>query len=89
MLNILLILNNKKKVLFFYKNKVKPSKLFVKLNIQNFNNETKCNNFIMFASNEYLNKMLPWKNTKSQRDFMLNYNCSNYFIFNDFFYLYI
>lgn len=85
----ILLLNNKKKVLFLFKIQQQPFKLFTKLNIKSFYKETNCINLLMFASKDYIIKMFPWENSRLQRDFMLSYNCSNYFIVNDYYYLYI
>ena len=85
----LLLLNINKKVVFLFQLQEKPFKLSIKINFEIFYNETKCKNILMYASKDYLNKIYQFQNTKIQRDLMLNYNCSNYFIVNDFYYLFI
>ena len=85
----ILLLNNKKRFLFLFKIQLEPSKLFAKLNLENFYLENISNNLVMYSTREYINKMFPWRNTKEQRDFMLSYNCSNYFSYNNFIKLYI
>ena len=49
-------------------------------NINNFYNQNKLKIFYMHSSNRYYEEMKIWNNTKSQRDLMLNDNCSNDFI---------
>jgi hypothetical protein len=36
----------------------------------------------MKASNNYKNKMFPWKNTKIQRDLMLKEKCDDFYGFS-------
>ena len=75
----IILLNNNIKIIWEYIFK-KPTK-----NV--FNNATfhslKSRNirkYIMYSSNDYYEKMKTWANNQSQRDLMINDNCSNSFI---------
>ena len=45
------------------------------------NNIDKKKIFLLFASNNYIQKMAIWKNTKEQRNLMINDDCPNPFVF--------
>ena len=88
-LSQILLLNVKLKVLWNFIFKQRPFNLSLKIDIKDLYIENRITNFAMFASKDYIDKMIPWNNSKIQRDFMLNYNCPNYFIFNNYYYIYI
>ena len=78
-LNQILLLNNNIKIIwdFIFK---KHSKYDINATFNSFNNNRNIRKYIMYSSNNYYEKMKPWMNNQSQRDLMINDNCSNSFI---------
>lgn len=81
----ILLLNDKLQFLWNFKFNQMPFNLSLKMNIKNLYIKNKISNFVMFASKDYIDNMIPLKNSKLQRDFMINYNCSNFFIINNYY----
>ena len=51
---------------------------YLHLHPEIYKKEIKYNIYKMKASNNYKNKMFPWKNTKIQRDLMLKEKCDDF-----------
>lgn len=78
-LNQILLLNNNIKIIWDFIIK-KHSKYDINVTFNSFNNNRNIRKYIMYSSNNYYEKMKPWMNNQSQRDLMINDNCSNSFI---------
>lgn len=52
-----------------------------KITNKKYNNfyNSNINHFIMYSSNNYLSKIYPWKNTRTQLDLMIKTKCINPF----------
>ena len=75
----IILLNNNIKIIWEY--------AFKRLSTSNINNilfrwikRRNIKKYIMYSSNAYYEKMYPWTNNQSQRDLMINDNCTNFFI---------
>ena len=76
--NVILRLNENVRVLFEYNIDVIYAKI-IHFHYTFYNLPKKINIFRMNPSDEYRNKMYPWKNTKLQRYLMINEKCINNF----------
>lgn len=72
--------NNNLHFLWNYVFKSYPINQKLKFKITNFYNIHDIQIFLLYASNNYIQKMIIWNNTKEQRDLMINDNCPNPFI---------
>ena len=75
----IILLNNNIKIIWEY--------IFKRPSTSNINNtdvrwlkNRNIRKYIMFSNNLYYEKMKPWANNQSQRDLMINDNCTNSFI---------
>lgn len=72
--------NNNLHFLWNFEFKSYPINQILKFKITNFYNIHKIQIFVLYASNNYNQKMRIWRNTKEQRDLMIYDNCPNPFI---------
>ena len=73
-------LNKKLHFLWTFEYKSYPLSENIKFKISSLYNIHVIKIFLMYSSNNYIQKMLIWKNTKEQRDLMINDNCPNPFV---------
>ena len=76
----ILSLNVNLHILWLFKFNYIPFNLIIDMEIINIKNNITY--FVMYSTKDYVKKMYPWRNSKIQRDYMLNYNCTNYFFIN-------
>ena len=74
----IILLNNNIKNFWEYIFK-KPSKSDINVTFHSFKRRD-IRKYIMYSNNNYYEKMKPWTNNQSQRDLMINDDCSNSFI---------
>ena len=48
------------------------------INLRKLDIKNNIKNYVMNDTKDYINKMYPWRNSKMQRKFMLNYNCTKF-----------
>ena len=72
----ILSLNVKLKNLWIFQFNHLPFNL---VNLRKIDIKNNIKNYVMNDTKDYTNKMYPWRNSKMQRKFMLNYNCTKFF----------
>ena len=75
----IILLNNNIKNFWEYIFFKKPSKNGINATFHSFKSRDN-RKYIMYSNNDYYQKIKPWTNNQSQRDLMINDNCSNSFI---------
>ena len=80
-LTSLILMNSNLKNFWEYDN-YRLTEKYLHLHPEIYKKEIKYNIYKMKASNNYKNKMFPWKNTKIQRDLMLKEKCDDFYGFS-------